>query len=228
MFLIIKSMYRRLRSRVRDLRGNLSEGFDGYVGLRQGESLSLLLWALLLNDLAYDMESGLGIHKLTWEDVTLSLLLYADKSCVMAHSEAGLQSGLDILHRFCNDWSLTVNIQKTKVLVFSKKGVCKSSVNIFYNDGSRLEVVDLSVYLGVQLSCDGKWNETIDRLLTQAANALIGLKCKYSRFVFHPNDKYRLFLQLVEPILSYASEVWGYYVAKAMEDFHVKFLRYIL
>ena len=43
---IVQSMYRQLRNRIRNFDGTMSEPFDGVIGLRQGESLSPLLFSL--------------------------------------------------------------------------------------------------------------------------------------------------------------------------------------
>ena len=48
----------------------MSEPFEGFIGLRQRESLSPVLFALLMNDLSFDLERGLGDHLLKWEEVT--------------------------------------------------------------------------------------------------------------------------------------------------------------
>ena len=83
-------------------------------------------------------------------------------------------------------------------------------------------------YLGMVFESSGKWDSTIERLVTQANKATMGLRKKMSRFLFNPADKYRLFLQMIEPITSYGCEVWGYYSATSLEKIHVCFLRQIL
>ena len=52
----------------------------------------------------------------------LYLLLYADDIVIFSNTSEGLQKGLDILGDYCQKWNLTVNIDKTKVMVF-RKGV---------------------------------------------------------------------------------------------------------
>ena len=58
--------------------------------------------------------------------------------------------GLNIYHKFNLDWSLTVNVEKTKVIIFSKKGDVGGDVKVCYNN-VQLEVVDMFTYLGVKL-----------------------------------------------------------------------------
>ena len=46
-------------------------------------------------------------------------LLYADDMVLLATSAAGLQRQLDLLQQYCRQWGLTVNIDKTKLMLLS-------------------------------------------------------------------------------------------------------------
>ena len=50
----------------------------------------------------------------------LYLLLYADDTIIMAESECELQAALNAAHPYWRPtlWKLTINIQKTKVMIF--------------------------------------------------------------------------------------------------------------
>jgi hypothetical protein len=48
--------------------------------------------------------------------------MYADDIILLSSTAEGLQAKLDILDSYCNDWCLTVNPTKTKILVFNKAG----------------------------------------------------------------------------------------------------------
>ena len=52
----------------------------------------------------------------------LFLLLYADDIVIFSESATGLQNGLNILHDYCNKWKLSVNIDKSNVIIFRKGG----------------------------------------------------------------------------------------------------------
>ena len=52
-------------------------------------------------------------------------LLYADDTIILAETPAQLLRALDALNSYCNKWGLKVNIEKTKVLIFSKGKVTK-------------------------------------------------------------------------------------------------------
>ena len=46
-------------------------------------------------------------------------LLYADDMVLLATSAAGLQRQLNLLQQYCRQWGLTVNIDKTKLMLLS-------------------------------------------------------------------------------------------------------------
>ena len=48
--------------------------------------------------------------------VKLFVLLYADDAVLLAETSTGLQSGLDILYRYCTQWKLPLNVTKTKIV----------------------------------------------------------------------------------------------------------------
>ena len=51
----------------------------------------------------------------------LNCLLYADDLVLVSHSAKGLQKALSILAKYCNDWMLSVNPKKTKVVIFQEE-----------------------------------------------------------------------------------------------------------
>jgi hypothetical protein len=52
----------------------------------------------------------------------IDCLLYADDVILLSNSQTGLQSKLDSLELFCKEWCMSVNISKTKVVIFNKSG----------------------------------------------------------------------------------------------------------
>ena len=117
---IVQSMYRQIKNQVRGLTGELNEPFTGAIGLRQGESLSPLLFSFLVNDVEEELCRKQGNQAMRWGHVVLSLLMYADDLCVIADSPDNLQQALNILSDFCEQWNLKVNPAKSQVIIFSK------------------------------------------------------------------------------------------------------------
>ena len=74
------------------------------------------------------------------------ILLYADDTIILAESEEELQKALDSAGLYCDRWHLTVNLSKTKIVIFSK-GKIKNHREFTFK-GRPVEVVSLYVYLG--------------------------------------------------------------------------------
>ena len=53
---------------------------------------------------------------------------------IFAETPAGLQKGLDTLKFYCNRWKLTVNIKKTKIMIFRNGGILPRDMRLFYNN----------------------------------------------------------------------------------------------
>ena len=129
---LIYNLYAKAKSCVR-YNNQLSDFFSCNIGVRQGENLSPILFSIYLNDFQNTLRNkSNGLNALTNEiqgelEVFLKLytLLYADDTIIMAESAAELQEALNGLHEYCKLWSLTVNISKTKIVIFSKGKVRK-------------------------------------------------------------------------------------------------------
>ena len=50
--------------------------------------------------------------------LSIYLLLFADQRMIVSKTKEGLQEWLNNLQTFCLRWDLTVNVQKTKIVVF--------------------------------------------------------------------------------------------------------------
>ena len=125
-------MYQNVKSQVR-VNGVLSEQFDCHLGVRQGESLSPFLFSLFVNDMEQELKDK-GVNGISIDDLKLYLLLYADDSVIFSSTREGLQMGLDVLHDYCTKWRLTINTDKTKVMVFRKGGILSKDDHWFYRE----------------------------------------------------------------------------------------------
>ncbi len=78
----------------------------------------------------------------------INCLLYADDIALVSSTEEGLQHCIDRLHSYCKTWNLTINIKKTKVLIFNKCGRIMKN-NVFNIENEKLQVVKEMKYLGI-------------------------------------------------------------------------------
>ena len=77
----------------------------------------------------------------------LFVLLYADDTIVMAELPEELQRAIHAVANYCDKWNLTINRNKTKIVIFSRGKVRRCPVIVLKNEP--LEVVNDCVYLGV-------------------------------------------------------------------------------
>ena len=84
---IVKDMYEKVKYCVRSC-NNYSQFFEYAVGLRQGEVISPILFSLFVEDLELflqnDVTSGLSFN-----DILLSLLLFADDMVILVFNYTG-------------------------------------------------------------------------------------------------------------------------------------------
>ena len=131
-FQIIFNIYQKTKSCVKS-GGKISIFFSCNTGVRQGENRSPILFAIYVNDFQDSVGKCFQGLDLLYEHMSeeldtfmkLYLLLYADDTIIMAESTGELQDALNALNDYCEKWSLTVNADKTKIVVFSRGKVTK-------------------------------------------------------------------------------------------------------
>ena len=104
------------------------------------------------------------------------MLIYADNIVVFANTSDELQRGLDLLHvaDYCKRWKLTINVSKTKVLVFRKSGVVPRNI-LFNYDEIYLEIVKSFKNIGVVFIAGGSFSEVQSTFAGQAQKAIFKL-----------------------------------------------------
>ena len=232
-FDIIYNMYNKAKSCVQS-NDNISNFFSCNLGVRQGENLSPILFAIYLKDFQQTLgETYSGLNKLS-ESLQLELetfmklyvLLYADDTIILAETAQELQLALHGLNDYCKKWALKINVSKTKIVIFSRGKVRKYPK--FTLSADEVEVADDYVYLGVTFNYNGSFRKAISKQVTQARKAMFAVLEK-SRILRLPVDIVcELFDKCVVPVLLYGVEVWGCENLRDVEVFHRSFLRLLL
>lgn len=94
-------------------------------GVLQGEALSPDLFLLFLHDIENFFRLK-GLYGLNINGVTdIILLLYADVTVIFAHSHVDLLRKLKTLEEYCDTNGLSVNVNKTKIVIFKVAGRLK-------------------------------------------------------------------------------------------------------
>lgn len=154
------------------------------------------------------------------------LILYVDDTALMAESSDGLQKTLNCFEKYCDLWKLTVNTNKTKVVIFSKKKV-RQNQN-FKIKGQNIEIIDSYCYLGMLFNYNGNFCTARKKITEQAHKALFAVYRKIRNISIPVDIQLKLFDSLVSPILLYASEVWGFENKESIEKVHLQFCKNIL
>ena len=221
---MLQSMYNSVKSCVR-VNGVLSDYFDSYMGVKQGEPLSPLLFVFFVNDM-YKSFQGDDNDIFTLDEIQIFLLLFADDTVLFSYTKEGLQRLLNNMFSYCTQWGITVNTDKTVTMVF-KKGTRPENFDVFYN-GIKLTSVSYFTYLGVTLSFNGSFYRAQKALASQALKSLYSLNSLFDTIPLDISEKIKLFDSMVSPILSYGSEVWGFHISPDIENVHIKFLKQLL
>ena len=179
---------------------------DCSIGVQQGCPARLFLFGLYLDELETLLESCHEIDAPRIAELVLAILLFADDIALFCYSVTGLQKQLDILGAFCAARGLTVNVKKTKTLVFEHG---TSATPAFLYEGDPIEQVEEFKYLGILMHGTRGLSPAIEFLCKAARRAMSGLYRRCQQLSIHdPVLKCKLFDTLVKPILCYCCEVW--------------------
>ena len=111
-------MYKNSSSAVR-LGNRCTQFFLCSKGLRQGCPLSPNLFNIYVNDL-FNRLNNVNTQPPCLNNEQITALMYADDLMILSLSHEDFQKCLDELNRYCKEWSLKVNNEKTKGIKFLK------------------------------------------------------------------------------------------------------------
>ena len=123
------------------------------------------------------------------------ILLFADDTLLLANTVAELQLLLNKLKVYCKKWNIAVNINKTKAMLF-KCSNRPEQFELFY-DGLIIEAVRNFIYLGVNVSCNGKCFNAQKHLSEQASKALLALSNVFNNNTLFVQDTYSCIFNII-------------------------------
>ncbi len=213
----LRSMYRQDQASLHHPEEGFTPTFLCRIRVKQGCPFSPLLFGLFIDGLEKRLNALEGDAPPMLGQLAVRLLLYADDLALMSHTPVGWQKELDVLQAFCCERQLTVNVKKTKVVVFeARKSVCQA----FQYEGEAIEQLNSFKYLGVELHGTKGMQAAIQQLAMSGKKAVFALqhRCAEMR-IFDPTLQCQLFDALIKPVLSYGCEVWSDHMAR--EQFKV-------
>ena len=188
--------------------GQVGQPFDSTRGVKQGDPLSPLLFGIFIDRLEKWFEQRLPGCGVQIGEQLVRLLLYADDLALLAEKPVQLQQLLLVLHQFCTEFDLEVNVSKTEIVVFGKKPY-SGSKGWCYN-GQIVPVSHEFKYLGLIFHETKGVTASIQALATAGRRAMWAMLTRCGeRGISSLSMKVRLFDMLVSPILGYCSEVWA-------------------
>ena len=116
---MIKAIYSHVSSCVKlSNNSNISDCFNVAIGLKQGEPLSPRMSILFVNDISNIVDFN-NLTDLDIAQLSLYLPIFADDIAVFTNDNQSLQSLLNNIYTYSNNWGLTM-LTKRK-FVFLKK-----------------------------------------------------------------------------------------------------------
>ena len=182
----------------------VSEEFDIPSGTKQGGIISPKLFSLYIDEIATILrKNGVGCHFI---DTFVACILFADDMALLAPSRDALQRMINLCSSFCQEFCLSFNAKKSKVMVFGKSS--KDLLKPLSLNGSNIEYVNEWKYLGttIKSGCSLGFSARPDLAsFFRATNSII-----HSLPGAHEHTLVTLIYTNCVPILTYACAVKEY------------------
>jgi hypothetical protein len=204
MWRVLRSVYSSVKSSVL-VDNQRTRWFDIEQGVRQGDSMSPILFAVFIDELVKELRAtGLGVRL---GETKLQALLFADDVALLAASPEELQQLIDVVVRYLRRWRLQENFKKSKVMVVAAvKEVAPQAEWRF--GGQLIEQVKHYKYLGVWISDDLSWGYHINSITEKAKNRSRQLAAVLANKRIPIKARLTAWKAIVLPVLTYGSEVW--------------------
>jgi hypothetical protein len=192
--------YLSKRSQVVNINSSLSEFEHINIGVPQGSILGPLLFIIFVNCLP--------------NAVNCKTIMYADDTTLLCKAKypddlsTDLTSNLNHVANWLEANKLTLNVNKTKVMIFGTTHILDrfSNISLSYNNNV-IEMVKEFKYLGVKFDSTMSWSSHVDYLANNVSKR-IGIIKRVKHFLPH-DTLIMLSNALVIPHFDYASPIWS-------------------
>jgi hypothetical protein len=169
-------------------------------GVRQGDSLSPMLFNLIMDKIITNLPKELGYRM--WNNL-INIICYADDEVLIADSTENLQTLLLKFDQMAANLNMEISINKTKYLVISRNNI-KCEVKL---RDTVIEQVPKFNYLGAEISAKRDLKQEVMTQATRAA-PISGCLCNFiwlNKYM-STDCKVLIYKTNVHPVLTYASE----------------------
>ena len=185
-----------------------TDTFQTNQGVKQGCVLSPILFNIFLADLPKTLLKNDCMPLHLTDNKNITSIIWADDLLILSESEHGLNNILKHLWDYCNENLISLNLDKTKCMIFNKTG--KLIRKSFWFGNGKLETTREYKYLGFLITPSLNINASLKDLKARAMRAFYILKSKMGPlFKKHIDVSLHLFDTLIKPILLYGSDFWG-------------------
>jgi sorting nexin-29 len=199
---LIKMTLQRTCSKV-TLAGQKSREFDVGRGLRQGDTLSCMLFNLTLERVVRKLDINPGGTLL---NRTVHCLAYADDIDILSRREENLKESFQLLEAESKKAGLAVNESKTKLMVMTRRS---SNVRGPLTVGRySFERVQSFKYLGSLLTESNENSLEIKERIKAGNKAYYSMQHLLKSRLLSRKSKIRIYRTVLRPVVMYASETW--------------------
>lgn len=196
-------------------------------GVRQGCPLSSELYNIAVSDLEKHMREGqrggarLGNSRI-WT------IAYADDTALIAEDEESMRYMINRYVKYIKKKGLIINVDKTKMMCFRKAGGRRKKIE-FKIGGKEIETVKKFNYLGYEL----KENNNEDahmKYINGKVNSCMGKLWNFGERRFKDDWKLRMkiFDTMIQGIMTYGVEIWGWKEQKVLEKCQEKYIKWVM
>ncbi|KAH0811711.1 hypothetical protein GEV33_011080 [Tenebrio molitor] len=155
-------------------------------------------------------------------------LAFADAMVIVAKSEREMKEMMRNLEKYVRKKKLEVNVEKTKMMVFSKRKR-KNEESEWKWEESKIERVSEFKYLGYTFNERATVRAQV-REVVRKANKVVGCVWGIGERMWGGEFGRRMmmFESMVESVLMYGAEIWGWKEREEVERVQEKYLRWVL
>jgi hypothetical protein len=222
----VEEIYARTRNKVK-VGEKEGEWFETTKGVRQGCPLSPLLFTIYVADVDEMLKKAQAGGVVVGREKVWSLA-FADDMVIVAKSEREMKEMMRNLEKYVRKKKLEVNVEKTKMMVFNKRKR-KNEESEWKWEESKIERVSEFKYLGYTFNERATVRAQV-REVVRKANKVVGCVWGIGERMWGGEFGRRMmmFESMVESVLMYGAEIWGWKEREEVERVQEKYLRWVL